>query len=166
MAGEKKALDTAISDEERFDAEVRAAEDGQQMGFSMLQDLVPVESGEFERRRPGRPKGSANRTTKDTIRLLRAQGCHSPLEAAARIYSRPTAVLAEELGCKRAEAAALQVRMIDASLPYWHSKQPVEVVAPNGQALPLVQINMGNPDAVSEEVTIIPGHKSEVEENQ
>ena len=73
-------------------------------------------------RGPGRPKGSRNRRTEETIEYLRAKGVADPLEVLGQIYSRPTAELAEELDISLAEALDRQQHAAQAALPFWHAK--------------------------------------------
>ena len=79
-----------------------------------------------EVRRRGRPKGSRNRRSEDLIRYLGGRYAH-PLEILMQVASRPTDVLAAELGCKRVEALAIQKSAAVEALPYFESKKPVAV---------------------------------------
>lgn len=81
---------------------------------------------EAARRGPGRPPGAKNKRTTEWLSYLEHR-YPSPLVTLAEMRSRPTAQLAEELGCKPMEAAALQVRCADIEAPYWHGKKPVDV---------------------------------------
>lgn len=74
----------------------------------------------------GRKPGSRNRRTGDFAKLLAAHAPHPGL-ALARIYARPVEQLAAELGCKKLEAAHLQVRAASELLPYVEGKKPVDV---------------------------------------
>lgn len=78
------------------------------------------------RRGPGRPPGAKNKRTTDWIGYLERR-YPSPLITLAEMRSRPARQLAEELGCKPLEAAALQVRCADIEAPYWHGKKPIDV---------------------------------------
>jgi hypothetical protein len=94
--------------------------------------LIPVERPGADpdavkaARKGGRPAGARNRRTTEMLEYLRARYTH-PLIGLAEAWSRPVAVLAAELGCDLERAFALQLEAMKASLPYWASKQPVDV---------------------------------------
>lgn len=79
-----------------------------------------------DRRGPGRPPGAKNRSTEEWRRYLLARYT-SPLVVLAEIMSRPTHLLAEEIGCTKAEALAIQKSAAVELAPYLHGKMPVEV---------------------------------------
>lgn len=74
----------------------------------------------------GRKRGSKNRRTDDFSRWLLSHGPHPGLFL-TRVLARPTELLAEELGCKVAEALDRQIRCADILLPFHEGKKPVEV---------------------------------------
>lgn len=76
---------------------------------------------------PGRPKGSRNRRTMMNLQLMEASGYRNPMVFLAEIRSRPSELLAKELGCTRTRAAELQIQAAIAELPYWNQKLPQAV---------------------------------------
>lgn len=94
--------------------------------------LIPVErpgadpQAVKDARKGGRPAGARNRKTTEMLEYLRARYTH-PLIGLAEAWSRPVAVLAAELKCDLERAYQLQLEAMKASLPYWASKQPVDV---------------------------------------
>lgn len=89
-------------------------------------DMVQAVQRWRDRGGRGRKPGAKNRRTGDFAKLLAAHAPHPGL-ALARIYARPTELLAAELGCKKLEAAHLQVRAASELLPYVEGKKPVDV---------------------------------------
>lgn len=91
---------------------------------------------EARARRRGRPKGSVNRRTADTVSYLLQFG-PDPLRAAQAIIATPPEVLIERSYAmdpvkKRmsyGEALSLQIRCMEMVAPYIHGKQPVKVDA-------------------------------------
>ena len=74
----------------------------------------------------GRPRGAINKRTAKVRDYLLSRYAH-PLEVLAQAYSRPTDALAAELGCKREEAFALQIKAAAELAPYIEGKMPVSV---------------------------------------
>lgn len=81
---------------------------------------------EHERRGRGRPRGSLNRRNQKFRDQILALYPH-PAEALARAYSTPVDTLAAQLGCTKAEAAAIGVRAAAELLPYIEGKAPISV---------------------------------------
>lgn len=76
-------------------------------------------------RRAGRPKGSRNRRTEETIEKLTALGHKSPLQITAELageWIHDPAGLARRMGMKRADATREVLDLLKAALPFWHSK--------------------------------------------
>jgi hypothetical protein len=91
--------------------------------------LIPGEVTENVRRAPrgrGRPAGAGNKRREEVRNYLLSRYAH-PLEVLAQTYSRPADVLAAELGCKKIEAAALQIRCAVELAPYVEGKMPVAI---------------------------------------
>lgn len=74
----------------------------------------------------GRPRNSKNRQTREVRDYLLRQYAH-PLEVLAQIYSRPTDMLAAELGCSKDAALQIQVRAAAEVAPYVEGKMPHQV---------------------------------------
>lgn len=129
MAGEAP-LATAVELAGGLEAEDAA--DRQQL--ELLGEALPLA------RRPGRPAGSRNRATEFWRNWILSR-YPSPLEALARIYSRPLEELRAELRCSRLEAMNLQRQAAEALAPYLHGKMPVQVDL-NGKGLvPLIIVD-------------------------
>ena len=79
-----------------------------------------------ERRGPGRPAGSRNRTTEQFVQFIRAN-YRDPRLFLAEVYNRPVEELARQLGCKRDEALKLQITAANDLAPYVAQKQPLAV---------------------------------------
>lgn len=79
------------------------------------------------RRAKGRPEGAPNRKNNDMIAYLTALGHRDPWVTLSMVQTADTAKLAQQLGMKRGEALALQVRAADAIMPYHHGKKPTQV---------------------------------------
>jgi hypothetical protein len=88
---------------------------------------APVEAMEREERRgPGRPKGSVNKTTAEMIDFIQhTKG--DPRLALARIMATPIKDLAAELCCKRLEAAEFWKQCTLGLLPFMAGKPALEV---------------------------------------
>lgn len=119
------------------------------------EDLFPSAFDAMERGNPARDaeKRGRGRNKRDAelVETLTKMGYRSPLQCAAELYSMDVAELAKFLNCTRLEAAKLQERARDASLPYWHRKQPQAVeVDPQLGVLNVVQGGVRDitPDAV------------------
>lgn len=96
-------------------------------------DMLTRETGsagaaaiEIERRGRGRPPGSLNRRNAKFRDQILALYPH-PAEALARAYSTPVDQLAAQLGCSKAEAAAIGIRAAAELLPYIEGKAPIAV---------------------------------------
>ena len=89
------------------------------------QDML-ADDKRAERRGPGRPAGSKNKSTDDWVRFI-SHNYRSPLLFLADSYTRPLAVLAAELGCDLLDAFKIQVAAAKELAPYLHQKQPVAV---------------------------------------
>lgn len=103
--------------------------DGEQL--ELIRDQLPNRDAstavEIARRSGrGRPPGARNKQNADFRRFVLSQHSH-PGIALARTYDRPVELLAAELQCSLAEAAALQMRAAAELLPYIESKRPVAV---------------------------------------
>ncbi len=96
-------------------------------------------------RGPGRPPGSRNKRTEETLEYLQALGYSSPLRGLAEVWARPVAVLAAELGCSLGHAMEIQLDAMKASLPYWHQRLP-QVVELEG--MPPLSIAIVDPVAL------------------
>ncbi len=105
--------------------------DGEQLS------LLPGEA--VEGRKPGRPAGSQNASTKEWQKYLLGR-YGSPLEKLAIIVAMPLQQAAEELGCKLVEAHDRQVEAAKALAPYIHQRLPqaVELSADGDVVLNLV----------------------------
>lgn len=96
-------------------------------------ELIRDDRGRIERtevaevpRQRGRPRNARNKRTAEVRAYLLSRYAH-PLEVLAQIYSRPTDVLAAELGCKPVEALAIQKSAAAELAPYVEGKMPVAV---------------------------------------
>jgi hypothetical protein len=109
----------------------------------------------------GRPAGSINRNTKEWREYI-LQRYQSPLIAMAETYSRPTEVLAKELGCSKLEAFNLQQKAAADLAPYVHQKMPMAIEAGEGGLINLI-INTGSPEKTTDfpTIEIIPMETSE-----
>ena len=81
---------------------------------------------EHRRRGRGRPPGALNRRNQKFREFVLSQHSHPGL-ALARIYDRPTELLAAELGSTLYEAAKLQKDAAAELLPYIEGKAPISV---------------------------------------
>lgn len=117
------------------DAELRAENFGlgEVEQLELIRDQVPGRDAStavaIQRQRPrgrGRPAGALNRRNAKFRDYILSQHSHPGL-ALARTYDRPVELLAAELQCTLAEAAALQVRAAAELLPYIEGKQPISV---------------------------------------
>ena len=125
MTEPKDGLTTAVSILLARSLEGRQVRQAEQLALiptPALAEEIAAERAE-EKRGPGRPKGSLNRSTNEWIDFLAAR-YRSPLQFLAESYNRPTEQLAEELQCKAKDAYALQMKAAEALAPYWHQKQP------------------------------------------
>jgi hypothetical protein len=78
------------------------------------------------RSRPGRPKGSKNKSSEEWAEYILNQ-YRSPLIFLAETYNRPVGLLAAELKCDRLEAFKIQMAAAKELAPYVHQKQPQAV---------------------------------------
>lgn len=92
--------------------------------LSLLGDDAAQAVSEWRRR--GRPAGARNKRTGEIRAWLLSRYAH-PLEVLAATYSRPVDVLAAELGCTKADAAALQIKCAVELAPYIEGKMPVAI---------------------------------------
>lgn len=160
-----RAAPKAISDQtgiepgEGLRAEAEASQGDQ---LDMLAAMEADEADDFARQFPkvassrqladtftpppkrGRPAGSRNKATKDTLRLLQAKGFTDPLVFMARIMSMTPDELKRAYGLKGAEALSQQLRAAGDLAPYLHSKQP-QGVKLDGMVGAPVQIIFGGP---------------------
>lgn len=90
-------------------------------------------------KRPGRPKGAKNKSTKEWVEYFLSQVKESPLIFLGRLYSEKTDLLARRLCCKREEALKMQIGAANAVLPYVHQKQPIAIET-SSEELPTIQI--------------------------
>lgn len=90
-------------------------------------------------KRPGRPKGAKNKSTKEWVDFFLSKVKESPLIALGRLYSENTELLARRLCCKRLDALKMQVAAANAVLPYVHQKQPIAIET-SSEELPTIQI--------------------------
>jgi hypothetical protein len=104
-------------------------------------------------RRPGRPRGSPNRTTQQVKAWLIQRGYRMPAEFLAALYTKDTRELAAELkGCARelvtfeeAEAVAkLQKGAAAELMPYFEQRMPQQVEQVGDAARPLILIMQAN----------------------
>lgn len=121
--------------------------DAEQLGLfggqSVFGQLRLPDGANLPRSGPGRPRGSTNRTTRDLVKLITANGKH-PLLAMAEIVSTPIDVLAETLGCTKLEAAEYHRKVMSDLAPYVAQKLPTAVQIAGANAGMLV-INLGGP---------------------
>lgn len=117
------------------DAELLAARDNLMLPdaeqLELMRDEHPFRDAaavvrEHRRRGRGRPPGALNRRNQKFRDFVLSQHSHPGL-ALARIYDRPTELLAAELGCKLVEAATIQARAAAELLPYIEGKAPISV---------------------------------------
>jgi len=88
---------------------------------------TPAIAAELEERRgPGRPRGSINRSTEEMARYILAH-YRDPRLFLAELYNRPVEQLARELNTTREKAQRLQIEAADKLMPYVASKMPVAV---------------------------------------
>ena len=90
-------------------------------------------------RKPGRPKGAKNKSTKEWVEYFLNTVKESPLMFLGRLYAQETVALARKMQCKREDALKLQVAAANACLPYVHQKQPIAIET-GGDELPTIQI--------------------------
>lgn len=117
------------------DAEILGARDSLMLPdaeqLELMRDEHPFRDAaavvrEHRRRGRGRPPGALNRRNQKFRDFVLSQHAH-PGIALARIYDRPTELLAAELGCKLVEAATIQARAAAELLPYIEGKAPISV---------------------------------------
>jgi hypothetical protein len=126
--------------------------------LDMLADEMPGTTA-FDRvqaaKGRGRPKGSANRRTRDFAEYLLAR-YPDPREVMAQTYARPVDELAAELGCTKLEAFQLQQRAAAELAPYLASKMPVAVsVNHRGIALVIPGMNFDQAATVEEAAAML-----------
>lgn len=114
---------------------------------SSKEEAAPAESGRVSNetaglgleRKPGRPKGAKNKSTKEWIEYYLNTIKESPLIFLGRIYTEKTDLLARRLSCKREDALKMQIGAANAVLPYVHQKQPIAIET-TSEELPTIQI--------------------------
>lgn len=152
-------------------AEALAAMRAEQL--ALLPSPVAIEDAaagdeQAQRRGPGRPAGSRNRSTNDWVDFIAAR-YRSPLLFLAETFTRPAAQLAAELGCDRLEAFKLQVTAAKELAPYMHQKQPV-AVAISAEGEVTLHLVMPRPAAPTQPgdgaILIEPPSSTDSEQNQ
>jgi hypothetical protein len=93
---------------------------------------------EAPRQGPGRPRGSIGRISA-LVRDRFLARYADPMEGLAEIYSRPTAELAQEIGCTRLEAFDLQRKAMVDLMPYLFHRMPLALQT-EGKAAPMLMI--------------------------
>lgn len=153
MADELTGVRRAVQDQrDQIAADWRDKREG---GGEQL-PLIPVVASELEvldvqktdiahnggdGKRIGRPKGSRNRRTVETVEYLRSLGYADPLRGLLEIFSRPAKVLADELGCTVMEAFDRQMAAMKDALPFMHQKMPQAVVLDENHQVTIVTMD-------------------------
>lgn len=123
-------------------------------------DLADPAAKVREYRGRGRPPGATNIANRKFRGFVLSQHSHPGL-ALARVYDRPTELLAAELGCKMHEAAMIQVRAAAELLPYIEGKAPISVDVRRRSDVVLIMPGAGTSD---EELAAITTAVNEAEE--
>jgi hypothetical protein len=100
---------------------------------------TPLDQAPDGPRQPGRPRGSRNKRTEETIAFILAR-YRNPLVVLAETYSRSTAELARLLSCKKREAFELQLEAAKQLAPYVASKMPQALEVDDRRAVALTLI--------------------------
>jgi len=148
--GVAAALDAALEAGPETPFPLRPAEqlsllDQEREGRPTVAELIE----EHTPRGPGRPKGARNRSTEDLQRYILAKYQH-PVEVLAQAYSRPTAVLAAELGCDQADAYRLQLNAASKVAEYVAQKMPQALDLKGESVLPIFLACGSNMQQVAE----------------
>lgn len=179
--GAKLGLATAVRELQRLQADQARLADGsiaphQLPLLPLSEEIEGDEAGENQAtvtRGAGRPPGARNLST-EAWRDMYLRNFRSPLWVLGSAYSRPTQVLAHELGLKLGEAYKLQQDAAIAALPYIHQKQPTAIDLGDAKIVQLV-IHTGSPadprsgaiDGEAFEAEILPLEAAEtIEQNQ
>lgn len=99
----------------------RADAEGQQLDL-----LGGAAERENQRRRAGRPEGSANRRNAETFDHLEALGFKAPERLLIEVISADTVDLAKRLKAEPLEVLKLQVRAASDLMPYKLARKPLE----------------------------------------
>lgn len=122
-----------------------ADREAEQLGLfsagSVFGEIRMPDGEKIPRTGPGRPRGSANRTTRDLVKLIERSG-RNPILAMAEIVATPIDVIASTLGCTRLEAAEYHRKVMGDLAPYVAQKLPTAVQIQGANAGMLV-INLG-----------------------
>jgi hypothetical protein len=168
--GEKRGLKAAVSAEHDPDQPVPGECVAEQMEMLPLGKVKPAENAcdvGHGVRGPGRPAGSKNKNTEAWRDYILGRYT-SPLIALAETYSRPIALLMEELKCDPLDAFKLQMAAAKELAPYVHGKMPTEVdLGDNGLIQLTINTGANNPDIGAQAVpAAVEVMNSESEQNQ
>lgn len=117
----------------------RAAKQLDLLPLPAVAGAVGIDEAPEGPRRAGRPAGSGNKRTEQTVAYLLARYRH-PLIVLAETYSRPTEELARILQCKKIEAFELQIEAAKQLAPYVASKMPQALEIDDRRATSLVLV--------------------------
>ena len=129
MSNERATVDLMEAGEVRPGEGLRdlAAEAAQASLFGQDDDDAVAQFPKLaeQRQGPGRPKGSRNRTTRQTLQILaQSPNYRDPLLVLASISTMSPEQLKSAYGLKGSEAISAQIRAASDLAPYIHSKQP------------------------------------------
>lgn len=145
-SGIRRALN--LDEKARALAVEKAAEgvDAEQIGLfegSSVFGTLVVDGKRITPNGRGRPRGSVNKSTADTVKYILSKGRH-PLIALAEVVATPIDVLAATLGCKKIEAAEFWRKCNDSLAPYVAQKQPMALQVETANAgMLMLQIGTG-----------------------
>lgn len=145
MADEKHGIGGAIANQVE---DAPPTDEAEQVELDIFADLAvlgdPVNKLIPARGGPGRPKGAKNKRTQEWSDFILARH-RSPLMGLAEIVSTPIPILAQQLSCKRIEAAEFWRKCSVELARYLHQAQPVAVQVDHPTAGMLTVINLAAP---------------------
>lgn len=112
---------------------------GNALAVNSEPNIEEVPGSGLVERKPGRPKGAKNKSTKEWVDYFLSTVKESPLIFLGKLYAQETTLLAKKMNCDREDALKLQISAANAVLPYIHQKQPIAIET-GGDELPTIQI--------------------------
>ena len=148
------AVEVAQTVEQRRETEREAAQQAMlPLGERGAEPPEELAAAEPARRGPGRPPGARNKRTVAVADYILSR-YRDPLIVLAETYSRPTAELAEILGCTPKEAFLIQQDAAEKLAPYVRSRQPIGVAIDSRQTITLQVGTIDAPAAVGDGETV------------